>query len=245
MNKPSVPGRARILAPTYNEFAPVLASAGWHVEEVGEVEALAGADLAVVVNPNNPDGRQHEPVKLSALLSRVKRLVIDESFADAVADHPLVRLISLMDHSPGVGQYANLEFYRNLYRDNARFDAKLWVVPANMASYTDIDALVSWVGAEQTESLGPQSIHLKDAQNPTLLFPFAAGQFGSGANMSFDTAKLRALGWSTQKDFEDGLRETVEWYRDNRAWWEPIKSGEYRAYYERQYAERLANSASV
>src|ERR1700760_1702348 len=80
----AVPGRARILAPTYNEFAPVLASAGWHVEEVGEIEALAGADLAVVVNPNNPDGRQHEPVKLSALLSRVKRLVIDESFADAV-----------------------------------------------------------------------------------------------------------------------------------------------------------------
>ena len=67
-----------------------------------------------------------------------------------------------------------LAFYRTLYRDNARFGAKLWVVPANMASYTDIDALVSWVGSEQTESLGPQSIHLKDAQTPTLLFPFAA-----------------------------------------------------------------------
>ena len=43
-----------------------------------------------------------------------------------------------------------------------------------MASYSDIDALVAWVGTEQTESLGPQSIHLKDAQTPTLLFPFAA-----------------------------------------------------------------------
>ena len=39
-------------------------------------------------------------------------------------------------------------------------------------------------------------------------------------------------------------RETVDWYRDNRAWWEPIKSGEYRAYYERQYAERLAQATS-
>ena len=36
-----------------------------------------------------------------------------------------------------------LEFYRNLYRDNARFGAALWVVPANMASYSDIDALVA------------------------------------------------------------------------------------------------------
>ena len=49
-----------------------------------------------------------------------------------------------------------LAFYRTLYRDNARFGAALWVVPANMASYSDIDALVEWVGTEQTESLGPQ-----------------------------------------------------------------------------------------
>jgi cobalamin biosynthetic protein CobC len=80
----AAPGRARILAPTYNEFAPMLAGAGWQVEDVGEIDALAGADLAVVVNPNNPDGRRHDPAKLLALLPRVKRLVVDESFADAV-----------------------------------------------------------------------------------------------------------------------------------------------------------------
>ncbi|MGH3524061.1 MAG: 3-oxoacyl-ACP synthase, partial [Mycobacterium sp.] len=67
-----------------------------------------------------------------------------------------------------------LGFYRTLYRDHARFGAALWVVPANLASYSDIDALVDWVGSEQTESLGPQSIHIKDTQTPTLLFPFAA-----------------------------------------------------------------------
>jgi cobalamin biosynthetic protein CobC len=78
------PGRARILAPTYNEFAPVLAASGWRVEEAGDIEALAGADLAIVVNPNNPDGRQHDPAKLMALLPRVNHLVLDESFADAV-----------------------------------------------------------------------------------------------------------------------------------------------------------------
>lgn len=77
-------GRARILAPTYNEYAGVLVTAGWDVQEVGELEALVGADLAVVVNPNNPDGRNFAPKDLLALLSRVGRLVIDESFADAV-----------------------------------------------------------------------------------------------------------------------------------------------------------------
>ena len=39
-----------------------------------------------------------------------------------------------------------------------------------------------------------------------------------------------------------GIAETVAWYRENRNWWEPIKSGEYREYYERQYAARLAGS---
>jgi cobalamin biosynthetic protein CobC len=77
-------GRAKILAPTYNEYGAILNAAGWSVEEVADLEALAGADLAVAVNPNNPDGRQNHPAELLALLPRVGRLVVDESFADAV-----------------------------------------------------------------------------------------------------------------------------------------------------------------
>jgi dTDP-glucose 4,6-dehydratase len=63
---------------------------------------------------------------------------------------------------------------------------------------------------------------------------------GHDRRYSLDSSKLRALGWEPRRDFEDGLAETVEWYRANRAWWEPIKSGEYLEYYRRQYAERLA-----
>ncbi|WGD49550.1 threonine-phosphate decarboxylase CobD [Bradyrhizobium sp. CB1650] len=84
-------GQARILAPTYNEYAPVLLAAGWDVDEVESLDALAGADLALVVNPNNPDGRCHEPGELLALLPRVGRLVIDESFADALPHLSLAR----------------------------------------------------------------------------------------------------------------------------------------------------------
>jgi cobalamin biosynthesis protein CobC len=79
-------GRVRILGPTYNEFAPCLTAAGWHVEEVGDLDALAGADLAIVVNPNNPDGRRHDAIALLAQRLLVNRLVIDESFVDAVPD---------------------------------------------------------------------------------------------------------------------------------------------------------------
>ena len=94
-----------------------------------------------------------------------------------------------------------LAFYRSLYRDNARFGATLWVVPANMASYSDIDALVSWIGSEHIESLGPQSIHVKDAQTPTLLFPFAAPRVTgdlseAGARSEME---MKVLLWAVQR----------------------------------------------
>lgn len=66
---------------------------------------------------------------------------------------------------------------------------------------------------------------------------------GHDRRYSLDTSKLRGLGWEPKTTFDDGIRTTVEWYRDNRAWWEPIKSGEFREYYERQYGERLSTSS--
>jgi dTDP-glucose 4,6-dehydratase len=68
---------------------------------------------------------------------------------------------------------------------------------------------------------------------------------GHDRRYSLDSAKLHGLGWKPQTDFEDGLRATVDWYREHRPWWEPIKSGEYREYYEKQYGARLASSTSV
>lgn len=79
-------GRAKILVPAYAEFGHVLRTSGWRVEEVGECDALVGADLAIVVNPNNPDGQRHDPQELLALIPRVGRLVIDESFADPLPE---------------------------------------------------------------------------------------------------------------------------------------------------------------
>ena len=54
-----------------------------------------------------------------------------------------------------------------------------------------------------------------------------------------DWSKLRALGWQPEHDFDAAMERTVRWYRDNRAWWEKIKSGDFRQYYERQYGRRL------
>lgn len=79
-------GHAAILAPSYNEHAASLRSAGWQITECARVEDMAGADLAVVVNPNNPDGREWRPEILTEIAAQTKHLIVDESFADARPD---------------------------------------------------------------------------------------------------------------------------------------------------------------
>ena len=77
------PGHAAVLTPTYNEHAASLRNAGWQVAETDRLAGLAGADLAVVVNPNNPDGRAQSRADLLALAQDVGCLVVDESFIEA------------------------------------------------------------------------------------------------------------------------------------------------------------------
>ena len=74
--------RARLLHPSYNEHERQLLCQNWQVERVCSTDQLAGADLAVVVNPNNPDGRLSRPEQLFSLAEQVGVLVIDESFCD-------------------------------------------------------------------------------------------------------------------------------------------------------------------
>ncbi len=62
---------------------------------------------------------------------------------------------------------------------------------------------------------------------------------GHDRRYSLSSEKVRALGWRPRTRFSDGLEQTVEWYRDNSWWWEPIRSGDYREYYERQYGRSL------
>jgi dTDP-glucose 4,6-dehydratase len=69
------------------------------------------------------------------------------------------------------------------------------------------------------------------------LIRFVADRPGHDRRYAIDCAKLRALGWNPATAFEEGMERTVSWYRDNPAWWRTIKSGEWRQYYEQQYAE--------
>lgn len=62
---------------------------------------------------------------------------------------------------------------------------------------------------------------------------------GHDLRYAIDFSKIKnELGWEPQIDFEEGMRDTVKWYRENREWWEKIKSGEYLEYYNKQYGKK-------
>jgi dTDP-glucose 4,6-dehydratase len=72
------------------------------------------------------------------------------------------------------------------------------------------------------------------------LIEYVTDRPGHDRRYSLSSQKIRRLGWEPSRRFQQGLEQTVEWYRDNEWWWEPIRSGDYREYYERQYGRKLA-----
>jgi dTDP-glucose 4,6-dehydratase len=75
--------------------------------------------------------------------------------------------------------------------------------------------------------------------NDESLIEYITDRPGHDRRYSLASEKLRALGWEAQVHFAEGLEQTIEWYRENRQWWEPIRSGDYREYYERHYGRSL------
>jgi dTDP-glucose 4,6-dehydratase len=97
------------------------------------------------------------------------------------------------------------------------------------------------IGGEEHENLEITERILELTGADPSLIRHVDDRLGHDRRYSLDDTKLRGLGRAPERSLADGLAETVAWYRDNRAWWEPIKSGEYREYYRQQYAERLGS----
>jgi len=68
------------------------------------------------------------------------------------------------------------------------------------------------------------------------LITFVKDRPGHDFRYAIDAAKIKTeLGWTPKHTFETGIRETIQWYLENESWWEFIRSGEYREYYQKQY----------
>lgn len=94
-------------------------------------------------------------------------------------------------------------------------------------------------GHNEMRNIDVVRLILEAVGKPESLITFVADRKGHDLRYAIDPTKMHAeLGWEPETPFQEGIRRTISWYLDNRAWWEEIVSGEYRLYYERMYGNR-------
>ena len=95
-------------------------------------------------------------------------------------------------------------------------------------------------GGNERENLAVAESILESLDKPKDLLRFVSDRPGHDRRYAIDCRRAHELGWKPIVPFAEGLRATVRWYQAHEAWWRPIKSGEFRRYYEEQYHRRLA-----
>jgi dTDP-glucose 4,6-dehydratase len=121
-----------------------------------------------------------------------------------------------------------------------------WIHAEDFARAIDT-VLLEGTPAEVYNAGGPDELENLDVVHRILeltgrdesLIKYVTDRKGHDRRYSLSSDKVRALGWEPRWRFDDGLPATVDWYRDNEWWWEPIRSGEYRHYYEQHYGLKL------
>ena len=109
-----------------------------------------------------------------------------------------------------------------------------------LLTFPDIEGETFNIGAQhELDVLTITDTLLKLLDKPKTLVRFVEDRPGHDRRYAVDSSKLtRVTGWKPAIPFEQGIRQTVEWFQQNHAWWRAIKSGEFRAYYERMYGQR-------
>lgn len=93
-------------------------------------------------------------------------------------------------------------------------------------------------GRNERTNLSIVKLILKELNKPESLIKFVKDRPGHDRRYAVDASKIEnSLGWVPEISFEDGIKETITWYLNNRTWWERIKSGDYQAYYENIYGK--------
>mgnify|MGYP003294473220 CR=1 FL=1 len=92
---------------------------------------------------------------------------------------------------------------------------------------------------EKKQNIEIVKIICKELGKPESLITHVGDRKGHDMRYAIDPTKIHnELGWLPETKFEDGIKKTIQWYLDNREWWETIISGEYQNYYEKMYSNR-------
>ncbi len=94
-------------------------------------------------------------------------------------------------------------------------------------------------GNNEWKNIDIVKLVLKEIGKPESLITYVKDRPGHDKRYAIDAAKIKnELGWVPSYQFENGIKKTVQWYLQNKQWWERIISGQYKKYYESQYSER-------
>ena len=94
-------------------------------------------------------------------------------------------------------------------------------------------------GHNEKRNIDIVKIICKELNKPESLITYVTDRKGHDMRYAIDPTKIHnELGWLPETKFEDGIKKTIQWYLDNREWWETIISGEYQNYYEKMYGDR-------
>ncbi len=93
-------------------------------------------------------------------------------------------------------------------------------------------------GGNERENINVVDIIFDHLGKPDSLKTYVKDRLGHDRRYSLSSEKVKEIGWAPEKDFEQSIRETIDWYVNNRWWWEKLKSGEYLEYYKKQYVDR-------
>jgi dTDP-glucose 4,6-dehydratase len=200
---------------SFTETSPIEPSSPYSASKaggdliVGAFQRTYGADALIVRASNNYGPRQH-PEKLIPLM-----------ILNAMAG----------DRLP-------------IYGDGMQI--RNWLFTEDFASAIDVvlergepGEVYNVGGPEELPNIEVIKTILDLTGNDTSLIDHVEDRLGHDRRYSLSSDRTEALGWKAEVHFEEGLRRTVDWYRDNEDWWGPIRSGEYREYYERQYGRKL------
>jgi len=94
-------------------------------------------------------------------------------------------------------------------------------------------------GGNERRNIEIARVILDELDAPDDMLHFVSDRQGHDRRYALDTTKIRALGWAPKIPLDEGLRATIQWYRDRRDWWEPIRNSEdYKRYFEQNYGHR-------
>jgi dTDP-glucose 4,6-dehydratase len=200
---------------SFTEESPIRPSSPYSASKaggdliVGAYHHTYGSDALIVRGSNNYGPRQH-PEKLIPLC-----------ILNALAGDPLP-----------------------VYGDGMQ--VRNWIYVEDMCAGIDLvlergeaGTVYNLGGPEELPNLEVVRTILELTGRDDSLITYVTDRLGHDRRYSLSSERARALAWEPRVMFAEGLARTVEWYRENEWWWGPIRSGEYREYYERQYGRAL------